>query len=78
MKESVAALCKYEAELGGRLYIGIEPKPNEGHPAMLIPTVASALVFWNTLERGVRRLPEAKGRKQGVRPLRDDRPRPGV
>ncbi|RLC35947.1 MAG: xylose isomerase, partial [Candidatus Nealsonbacteria bacterium] len=27
-----------------------EPKPNEGHPALLIPTVASALVFWNKLE----------------------------
>jgi xylose isomerase len=51
LKESVAGLCRYEEKLGGELFIGIEPKPNEGHPAMLIPTVASALVFWNTLER---------------------------
>jgi xylose isomerase len=46
LKESVAGLCKYEASKGGRLHIGFEPKPNEGHPAMLIPTVASAIVFW--------------------------------
>jgi xylose isomerase len=51
LKESVAKLCKLEAEKGGELYIGFEPKPNEGHPAMLIPTVASALVFWNRLEK---------------------------
>ncbi|MCE5250647.1 xylose isomerase [bacterium] len=49
LKESVAKLCAYEARKGGELYIGFEPKPNEGHPAMLIPTVASALVFWNRL-----------------------------
>jgi xylose isomerase len=46
LKESVAGLCKYEAGKGGQLHIGFEPKPNEGHPAMLIPTVASAIVFW--------------------------------
>ncbi|MBN1507204.1 MAG: hypothetical protein JW955_10185 [Sedimentisphaerales bacterium] len=46
LKESVAGLCKYEAGKGGKLHIGFEPKPNEGHPAMLIPTVASAIVFW--------------------------------
>ncbi len=46
LKESVAGLCQYEAKKGGRLHIGFEPKPNEGHPAMLIPTVASAIVFW--------------------------------
>jgi xylose isomerase len=50
LKESVAGLCHYEADKGGNLYIGIEPKPNEGHPAMLIPTVASALRFWRKLE----------------------------
>ncbi|MFC1561332.1 xylose isomerase [Candidatus Latescibacterota bacterium] len=50
LKESVAKLCKHEEEKGEELYIGFEPKPNEGHPAMLIPTVASALVFWNKLE----------------------------
>jgi len=49
LKESVAALAKYEADRGGLLYIGIEPKPNEGHPAMLLPTVASAIVFWRRL-----------------------------
>ena len=43
LKESVAGLCKYEQKKGGNLFIGFEPKPNEGHPAMLIPTVASAL-----------------------------------
>jgi len=50
LKESVAGLCRYEAEKGGKLFIAFEPKPNEGHPAMLIPTVASALVFWRKLE----------------------------
>ncbi|GAF94902.1 unnamed protein product, partial [marine sediment metagenome] len=50
LKESIAGLCKYEAEKGGSLYIGFEPKPNEGHPAMLIPTVASALLFWRKIE----------------------------
>ncbi len=51
LKESVAGLCKYEAKKGGRLCIGFEPKPNEGHPAMLIPTVASALLFWYKVEK---------------------------
>jgi xylose isomerase len=50
LKESVAKLCKYEQKKGGKLYIGFEPKPNEGHPAMLIPTVASALLFWRKIE----------------------------
>ncbi|MBN1673256.1 MAG: xylose isomerase [Kiritimatiellae bacterium] len=50
LKESVAGLCKHEARAGGRLFIGIEPKPNEGHPAMLLPTVASAMLFWLKLE----------------------------
>ena len=50
LKESIAGLCKHEQEKGGSLYIGFEPKPNEGHPAMLIPTVASALVFWMRIE----------------------------
>jgi len=50
LKESIAGLCTYEAQKGGELYIGFEPKPNEGHPAMLIPTVASAIVFWRKLE----------------------------
>lgn len=50
LKESVAKLCKYEQKRGGKLYFGIEPKPNEGHPCMLLPTVASALLFWRKLE----------------------------
>lgn len=50
LKESVAGLCKYEQKKGGNLHIGFEPKPNEGHPAMLIPTVASALLFWMRIE----------------------------
>ncbi|HDP99411.1 MAG TPA: xylose isomerase [bacterium] len=50
LKESVASLCRYETEKDGQLYICFEPKPNEGHPAMLIPTVASALLFWRRLE----------------------------
>lgn len=51
LKESVAGLCKYEEKAGGQLYMAIEPKPNEGHPAMLLPTVASTIVFWNKLEK---------------------------
>lgn len=50
LKKSVADLCKYEEKLGGKLFMAIEPKPNEGHPAMLLPTVASALIFWRKLE----------------------------
>ena len=49
LKESVAALCRREAEKGGGLFVAIEPKPNEGHPAMLLPTVASAILFWKRL-----------------------------
>ena len=51
LKESVAGLCKYEQQKGGNLHIGFEPKPNEGHPAMLIPTVASAIAFWRKVEK---------------------------
>jgi xylose isomerase len=61
LKEAVASLCEYEKKLGGGLYIAIEPKPNEGHPAMLLPTVASAIVFWRTLERDYGVSPERKG-----------------
>lgn len=50
LKESITGLCTYEQRRGGELHIGFEPKPNEGHPAMLIPTVASALLFWRKLE----------------------------
>ena len=51
LKESVAKLCRYEQKKGGKLFIAFEPKPNEGHPAMLVPTVASALLFWLKLEQ---------------------------
>lgn len=50
LKENIADLCNYEQKKGGKLYVAIEPKPNEGHPAMLIPTVASAIVFWKKLK----------------------------
>jgi xylose isomerase len=51
LKESVATLCRYEQKKGGKLFIAFEPKPNEGHPAMLMPTVASALLFWLKIEQ---------------------------
>ncbi len=50
LKESIAKLCKREERCGGNLFIGLEPKPNEGHPALLIPTVASALLLWRKLQ----------------------------
>ncbi len=49
LKESVASLCRYEESKGGELFLALEPKPNEGHPAMLLPTVASAILFWKRL-----------------------------
>lgn len=49
LKESVAALCEFGDGLDSGLYWAIEPKPNEGHPAMLLPTVASTIVFWKKL-----------------------------
>ncbi len=49
MLESLAGLCSYEQEAGGELYVALEPKPNEGHPAMLLPTVASAIVAWKKM-----------------------------
>lgn len=50
LKYGIANLCKFEEKLGGKLFMAIEPKPNEGYPAMLLPTVASAIVFWHRLE----------------------------
>ncbi len=47
--ESLARLCAYEEDKGGGLYLALEPKPNEGHPAMLIPTAASGIVLWKKL-----------------------------
>ncbi len=49
LKKSIADLCVFEEEMGGELYIAIEPKPNEGYPAMFLPTVASTIVFWRKL-----------------------------
>jgi len=60
LKEGIANLCKYEEELGGKLMLAIEPKPNEGHPAMLIPTVASAIVLWKKI---IEEFGLSKGRK---------------
>ena len=51
LKESLARLCEYELRKGGELYIALEPKPNEGHPALMIPTVASALLLWRKIEQ---------------------------
>jgi len=55
LKEGLAGLCRHEADRGGELFVAIEPKPNEGHPAMLLPTVASTILFWKRLaeEHGV-------------------------
>jgi xylose isomerase len=67
LKQSVANLCKYEADKGGELFIGFEPKPNEGHPSMLIPTVASALIFWRKLEEefGISRVKKGVNKEFG-------------
>lgn len=51
LKENIAELCRIEKSLGGELYMALEPKPNEGYPAMFIPTVASAIVFWKRLQQ---------------------------
>lgn len=67
LKESVATLCRYEEQKGGGMYVAFEPKPNEGHPAMLIPTVASAIVFWNRLheEFGIPRVRKGVNKEFG-------------
>jgi xylose isomerase len=49
LKANLAGLVRYEAEQGGELYICIEPKPNEGHPAMMPPTTASAILIWDRI-----------------------------
>jgi len=49
LMEEMAEVCEYEQKKGGKLFIAIEPKPNEGHPAMLLPTVPSAILFWKKL-----------------------------
>lgn len=49
LKKGLADLAKYEENAGGELYICIEPKPNEGHPAMMPPTTASAILLWHRI-----------------------------
>jgi len=51
LKKNIADLCMLEKEKGGEMYMAVEPKPNEGHPAMLLPTVASTIVFWRKLKQ---------------------------
>ncbi len=51
LKNSLANLVRYEQAAGGNLYLCIEPKPNEGHPAMMPPTVASAILLWNRVAK---------------------------
>jgi xylose isomerase len=54
LEDELAGLIRYEQQQGGEMYIGIEPKPNEGHPKMLLPTVASALLMRRKLaDRGI-------------------------
>ena len=55
LEDEVAGLIEYEQkEKDGVMYFGIEPKPNEGHPKMLLPTVASALLLRRKLaDRGL-------------------------
>lgn len=55
LEDELAGLIEYEqTERDGELYFGIEPKPNEGHPKMLLPTVASALLLRRRLgDRGI-------------------------
>ena len=53
LEDELVGLLKYEKKKGGKMYIGIEPKPNEGHPKMVLPTVASALIMRRKLvDRG--------------------------
>ena len=65
--ESIAGLCRYEEKKGGKFFFCFEPKPNEGHPAMLVPTVASALIFWRKLEEefGVNRAKKGVNKEFG-------------
>jgi len=46
----MAVLCRHERTKEGDLFIGIESKPNEGHAAMLLPTVASVIVMWRKIQ----------------------------
>lgn len=46
LKRGLADLVRYEQKAGGEMYLCIEPKPNEGHPAMMPPTTAGAILLW--------------------------------
>ncbi len=46
LDDSMALTVEYERDKGGECELDIEPKGNEGHPNMLVPTVASALALW--------------------------------
>lgn len=49
LKKGLADLVTYETQSGGEMYICIEPKPNEGHPAMMPPTTAGAILIWQRI-----------------------------
>jgi xylose isomerase len=73
LKKNIADLCAVEKKLGGKLFLAIEPKPNEGHPAMLLPTVASAIVFWKKLKEQYGIDIERVGLNKEIRAFRDVR-----
>lgn len=51
LDDSMVEVVNYEKGKGGLCYIDAEPKGNEGHPNMLVPTVASAIAMWNRVGR---------------------------
>lgn len=51
LKKGLAELVNHELKAGGQLFLCIEPKPNEGHPAMMPPTTASAILLWHDVAR---------------------------
>jgi xylose isomerase len=51
LEQGIAGIINYEKKKGGKLYIAVEPKPNEGHPAMLLPTVGSVLALKSRLAK---------------------------
>jgi len=51
LKKTLQSSANMKRKRWRALFRPFEPKPNEGHPAMLLPTVASAIVFWKKLEK---------------------------
>ena len=49
LDQGVGDLISYERYKGGELPIGVEPKANEGHPRMLLPTVGDTIAFIHRL-----------------------------